>query len=117
MDKFKIADALCVIYKEQIINFLVFLGLQYDESMIYKSLRDIKLKKFIAWKKEVNRSADYQKFEMNNAFSNLAEYYYYLKSEGYKNLKFNLRDVEGLIDKDSFATLFRTCIFFEGEQQ
>lgn len=116
MDKFKIANALCVVYREQIINFLTSLGLEYDEKIDTKNFKDIKLKKFLAWKKEIDRSADYQNFEMNNAFSNLAEHCYYLKSEGYKDLKFNLRDVEALIDKDCFATLFRTCIIFEGER-
>ena len=119
MNKFEIANALSVVYKAQIINFLISLGLEYDEGMNYKNLKDrnfadIKLKKFLAWKKEIDRFADYQNFEMSNALSHLAEYIYYLKSEGYKDLKFNLRDVEGLIDKDSFVTLFRTCIVFEG---
>lgn len=116
MNKFKIADALCVVYKEQIINFLTSLGLEYDEGIDTKNFKDIKLKKYLAWKTEIDRSADYQNFEMNNAFSNLAEHCYYLKSEGYKNLKFNLRDVEALFDKDCFATFFRTLIVFEGER-
>lgn len=114
MNKIEIVNALCILYKAQIINTLKALGLEYDEGIKVKNLKDINLKYLISWKKEIDSSTDYQNLEIHKDLYTLTECVEYLKSEGYKKIKFNLRDIEPLNDRDSFATLFRTFVAFEG---
>lgn len=114
MNRTEIVNALCIVYKAQIINTLKDLGLEYSEGIKVKNLKDINLKYFISWAKKIDSSTDYQNLEIHKVLYSLTEYIEYLKSDGYKRIKFNLRDVEPLNNRDSFATLFRTCVVFEG---